>query len=311
VCNSQSWQFRASRAGITILPDPERRATGLDPDDHHLFVGLGCAAENIVQTAAVLGLYSDVQTGPGAEDGVTVRLEAGVPARSLLAEAIPSRQTTRALFDRKPVPRADLDRLERVARGPGVTPVVVTAAGQKQRILELATVANRAWYADAKRVDELKRWTRFDDASALATRDGLAPGPSGRTSLPPGLGGALFNLLAAADRENDRLVTAVRSSPGLVAFVTATDSRAHWVETGRSFQRFALMATALGIRHDWLNAPADLAAFRPRLGMELGEPAGRPSLLLRFGYGPLQPRSLRRAIPLESLGIPENAGSVT
>jgi nitroreductase len=299
--NSQCWRFLATRDSITILPDPDRRSPAVDPDDHHLHVSLGCAAENIVQSAAAVGLGSLVTTGPTPADGVTVRLELGAPSRSPMADAIPERQTTRAPFNGKPVPTADLARLESVARAAGVTPVFVTGAVQRRRLLELATAAGRDWRADAAKLAEMKRWTRFDEASALATRDGLAPAPAGRTSLPPALGAALFDLLATSDRQNDRLVSDIRSSAGLLAFVTAVDDRAHWVETGRCFQRFALLSTALGIRHDWVNAPTEQAGLRPQLGMELGEPAGRPSLLLRFGYGPARPRSLRRDL---TRGIP-------
>ena len=301
--NSQCWRFRASRDSVTILPDPDRRSPAVDPDDHHLHVSLGCAAENIVQSAAAIGLGSFVEAGPTAADGVTVRLELAPPSRSPLADAIPGRQTTRAAYNGKPVPAADLTRLEWIARGPGVTPVFVTGAIQKRRLLELAAVASREWRAEAAKLAELKRWTRFDDVTALSTRDGLAPGPAGRAALPPALGSVLFGLLAASDRQNDQLVTRVRSSAGLLAFVTAVDDRAHWVETGRAFQRFALLATALGIRHDWVNAPTEQPALRPRLGMELGEPAGRPSLLLRFGYGPARPRSLRRDLTTEVAGL--------
>ena len=88
-----------------------------------------------------------------------------------------------------------------------MTPVFVTGAVQKRRLLELAAAASREWRADPAKLAELKRWTRFDDASALSTRDGLAPGPAGRPALPPVVGGALFDLLAASDRQNDRLVT--------------------------------------------------------------------------------------------------------
>lgn len=301
--NSQCWRFRATRDSITILPDPVRRSPAVDPDDHHLHVSLGCAAENIVQSAAAVGLGSFVETGPTPADGVTVRLELGIPFRSPMAGAIPERQTTRAAYDGKAVPAADLTRLEVVARGPGVTPVFVTGAVPRRRLLELAAAASRQWRADTAKVAEMKRWTRFDDASALSTRDGLAPGPAGRAELPPALGGALFDLLAASDRHTDRLVTEVRSSAGLLAFVTAVDDRAHWVETGRCFQRFALLSTALGIRHAWVNAPAEQPQFRPQLGMELGEPAGRPSLLLRFGYGPARPRSLRRDLAGDIPGL--------
>ena len=295
--NSQCWQFRATRDTITILPDLERRSPAIDPDDHHLYISLGCAAENIVLIASELGLAGTVQVGDDARSAVTVRLELSVAGRSPIADAIPQRQTTRSLYNAKPVPAAELANLERLSRAPGVTPVFVTDVVQKKRLLDLAVAANRDWYADPAKVAELKGWTRFDDASALATRDGLAPGPAGRSSLPPALGGALFNLLAAADRENDRLVAEVRSSAGLVAFISAGNAPANWVETGRALQRFALLATSLGIRHAWVNAPVEVAAHRPQLGMELGEPAGRPGALLRFGYGPERPRSLRRPPP--------------
>lgn len=32
---------------IEILPDVSRRTPVVDPDDRHLFIGLGCAAENL------------------------------------------------------------------------------------------------------------------------------------------------------------------------------------------------------------------------------------------------------------------------
>ncbi|MEO8223182.1 MAG: Tat pathway signal protein, partial [Gammaproteobacteria bacterium] len=271
-----------------------RRSPAVDPDDHHLHVSLGCAVENIVQIAAAVALFSDVETGPAPGDGVTVRLAIGVPGRTPMSEAIPARQTTRGQYDGRSVPASELARLEGVAASPGVTPVLVTDRNQKSRLLDLSAAANREWYADAARVAERKRWTRFDDTTALATRDGLAPGPAGRTALPPVLGGALFKLLAAADRVNDQLVNEVRSAAGFAGFIAAVDDRAHWVEVGRSVQRFALLATALGIRHDWVSAATESRSLRPRLGMELGEPAGRPSVLLRFGYAPARPRSLRR-----------------
>lgn len=292
--NSQCWQFRAAPEALTILPDPARRSPAIDPHDHHLHVSLGCATENIVQSAAALGLFTTVEVGPEPGDGITVKFEIGIPSRSPMAEAIPLRQTTRTAYSGKPVPAADLKRLERVAFAPGVTPVIASGEVQIRRILDLAVAANRDWYAEPAKVAEMKRWTRFDIASAIDTRDGLAPGPTGQTPLPPRLGAMLFDMLASADRANDRLAADVRSSAGLVAFISATNDRANWIETGRALQRFALLATTLGIRLAWVNSPAEMPLYRPQLGMELGEPAGRPSLLLRYGYAPAITPSLRR-----------------
>lgn len=44
--NSQPWKFRVEERGIRIARDVARRLPVVDPDDHHLFASLGCAAEH-------------------------------------------------------------------------------------------------------------------------------------------------------------------------------------------------------------------------------------------------------------------------
>jgi hypothetical protein len=46
--NTQCWRFKLEKNLISILPDFARRCPAVDPDDHHLFVSLGCATENLV-----------------------------------------------------------------------------------------------------------------------------------------------------------------------------------------------------------------------------------------------------------------------
>lgn len=41
--NTQCWKFALDEQSITIRPDLSRRCPAVDPDDHHLFVSLGCA----------------------------------------------------------------------------------------------------------------------------------------------------------------------------------------------------------------------------------------------------------------------------
>jgi hypothetical protein len=78
--------------------------------------------------------------------------------------------------------------------------------------------------------------------------------------------------------------------------VSARDDAAHWVEAGRSYQRFALQATSLGIRHAHLNQPVEVASTRSELQALLGLGDRRPDLVLRYGYAPPMPRSLRRPV---------------
>src|SRR5260370_24769741 len=54
--NSQPWKFATAEHRITIAPDLARRCPAVDPNDHHLFVSLGCAAENLVLAAACAGV---------------------------------------------------------------------------------------------------------------------------------------------------------------------------------------------------------------------------------------------------------------
>ncbi|MBX3683990.1 MAG: Tat pathway signal protein, partial [Thauera sp.] len=67
----------------------------------------------------------------------------------------------------------------------------------------------------------------------------------------------------------------------------------------RCFQRFALQATAIGVRTAHLNQPVELATLRPAFAADLGITNGRPDLVIRFGRGPAMPRSLRR--PLDAV----------
>ena len=44
--DTQPWKFSIKDSSISIAPDYARRCPIVDPDDHHLFVSLGCATEN-------------------------------------------------------------------------------------------------------------------------------------------------------------------------------------------------------------------------------------------------------------------------
>lgn len=79
-------------------------------------------------------------------------------------------------------------------------------------------------------------------------------------------------------------------------FFSDVDDKAHWVEAGRCCERFALQATALGLRTAFINQPVEVAALRPQSASWLGIGCYRPDLVVRFGRGPEMPRSLRRPV---------------
>jgi hypothetical protein len=86
----------------------------VDPDDHHLFVSLGCAAENLVIAATAAGMRA-VPNFDAATDAVRVTLEPAPAFTSPQFKAIAERQCTRGEHDGKPVGAADLAVLERAS----------------------------------------------------------------------------------------------------------------------------------------------------------------------------------------------------
>jgi hypothetical protein len=294
--NTQPWRFSIGDGVIKIAPDFSRRCAVVDPDDHHLYASLGCAAENMVQAAPLLGLSADARFDPAA-DAITVALRPGpVAPSSALAAAIPRRQCARALFDGRAVPTDQLKVLEAAGRGAGVEAMILTEPIDVENALTLIVEGNTSQVEDPAFVAELKRWLRFSYREAMATHDGLFSAASGNPVMPGVIGNLLFGLVFTTKAENTRYAAQVRSSSGLAVFVSEADDKSHWVEAGRAVERFALTATTLGISHAFVNQPVEVVAVRRRLAERFGLGDRRPDFVVRFGYGPEMPRSLRRPV---------------
>ena len=298
--NTQCWKFGVEPQAITILPDLSRRCPAVDPDDHHLFVSLGCAAENLVQAALAHGLKANATFDAGRA-ALRIALQATAAATSPLFQAIPQRQSTRAEYDGKALGAAELRQLEQAAAGAGVQLMLLTDKAVLERVLEFVVQGNTAQMNDKAFVDELKAWIRFNGSDAVRTGDGLYGASSGNPTLPSWLGPLMFDLVFKAKSENDKYARHVRSSAGIAVFVGPGNDKAGWIEVGRAYERFALQATALGVRTAHLNQPVEVAALRPQFANLLGIGGQRPDLVIRFGRGPTLPPSLRR--PLQSVWV--------
>ena len=170
----------------------------------------------------------------------------------------------------------------------------MTDRRQIERIRDLVVAGNSAQFADPAFLRELKAWLRFSPRYALERGDGLYSVTSGNAALPEWLGSLAFDWFVSADSENDRYARQMRSSAGVAVFVGERADPEHWLKVGRACQRFALQATALGIRTAFINQPVEVAAVRPELARLLGMPGRRPDIVMRFGYGPTMPFSARR-----------------
>jgi hypothetical protein len=295
--NTQPWRFRVEDESISILPDFSRRCPVVDPSDHHLFVSLGCALENLLLTAEANGLWGhpsfDLSQGEGA---IRIDLDSAPKSASPLVSAIASRQCTRAEYNGLPVPNAELKALERAATGTSGGVMLLTDPAELEWVAQYVAQGNEDQLEDRAFVSELERWMRFNAAEAKRTGDGLFVEAFGERTSPRWLGRLVMRAILNPERQNARDTKHVLSSSGVAVFFSSGDDIADWVDVGRRYERFALQATALGIRSAFINQPVEVAPLRSQLAswLELGDCS--VDLMVRFGYGPEMPRSFRRPV---------------
>jgi hypothetical protein len=294
--NTQPWRFAVRETGASITPDLARRTPAVDPDDHHLFVSLGCAAENFARAVASAGRPAAVAFDASGGGRIDIDLARGPARADPLARAIPARQSTRSVYDGRRVASADLDLLAAAARVEGVSVVLITDPRRREAVLEHVVRANALQMDDPAFMRELRGWLRFNPAAALRSGDGLLSRCSGSPTLPTWIGRQMFDIAFRKAGEAKKYREQMRSSAGVAVFVGDRADAEHWTRVGRSFQRFALQATALGIRHAHVNQPIEVPAVRVDFARWLGAGGARPDLVVRFGYAPPMPMSMRRPV---------------
>jgi nitroreductase len=293
--NTQPWKFKVESGRVRIFPDFSRRCPEVDPDDHHLYVSLGCAAENLLWAARAAGLEGRVSCDP-SRPSLQVDFDAAPAARSELFEAIPRRQCSRTQYDGSQISSEALRRLEEAGRGSGVSVLLLTDAKAREQVADYVAAGNAAQFGDPRWAREMKKWIRFNARDAARTGDGLYGAVLGIPDVPRWLGERSMRWAASAKSQNRKDHAHLQSSAAIAVFCSEADDWQHWAEAGRSYERFALQATALGLKTAFINQPVEVPAVRAQFASYLGLGHRRPDLLVRIGRGPESPRSMRRPV---------------
>ncbi|MEM9906265.1 MAG: hypothetical protein AAF921_14700 [Cyanobacteria bacterium P01_D01_bin.44] len=309
--NTQPWKFALGENTIRLYPDFSRRLPVVDADDHALYISLGCALENLLIAARHYGLDTDVSLFPDSDSAnphsncIVVHLNQTTPdplvekPGDARFEAIPKRQTTRCAYDGCPLPEDDLAHLTRAAEQPGIQSRVMTAAQDIERVVNFVEAGNRLQFRDADFVKELISWIRFNHDEVVNCHDGMTAAMMGlpRLNIPRWLGQSIVKMMATPNAQAKQFAALTRSSPALMLFIAEKNDKTHWVNLGRSFERVALTATALDIKHAHVNMPCEVLSVRSRLRQQLGlAEEAQPLLLIRLGYSEPMPYSPRRPL---------------
>ncbi len=293
--NTQPWLFSIDDHVITIHPDYSRRLPVVDPDDHALFISLGCALENLMIAARHFGYEPSVDLEPESDEIKVTFTENGGADDNRLFEAIPHRQATRRTYDGNPIPEKDLEALRNASVQDDVLFRIFKDPVEIAPLVEFVKQGNRLQFSNKAFVNELISWIRFTKSKAQRQRDGLNSASMGAPSVPQWLG-RLFLKMASAEGEAKKCEKAIKSSSALIMFIAADNSKRAWIHLGRSFERVALTATRLNIRHAHLNMPCEEYSLRKKLQNHLNLTREQPLLLLRIGYAEPMPCSLRRPV---------------
>lgn len=298
--NSQPWVVkRIGDRKMIIGVDPERRLPAVDPDNREVMLSLGAFVENLSLAAGASGYEAQTDVtakSPHEEEILEVTLrKAG--AAPYPVERMTLRMTPKHGYRPVDLKKTDVDAL---AEPLGGRLFYFARGSEHDRCIREGTVEAFRVQTDRDEAQrELVRWLRLSRDSAERHRDGLTP--EGMEIL--GLKGWYVRHFTRPEdfMKPGMRKRSVEQTAGLVSqgggwFVITSRGRsvADLIETGRGFERMALLARERGIAlHPMTQI---LEEETGRRGIASQHDAGMiPQFVLRVGYldrypDPVSPR---------------------
>ncbi len=279
--NTQPWLFRVREDAIEILADLSRNLGTMDAYVREMYLGLGCATQNMVLAAAPNGYSVDIDVVSGSLTtlnerrapmlAVTLRLtKSARVAPDALYPAIPNRHTNRYAYNRsRGLPADWLEFVPHAAPADGVR-VFLFTDGEERRIFYSAVIAaTEAIIADQQMNADSDRWFRSSSAEIDTHRDGPTLAAAGLSPLTmmlarvfPASPKTIHEKWLSQTRE-----TQIATAPvvGLIAVRDRYD-RAGAIAAGRTWQRKQLSAATRGIAMQPLNQPIEMVDREREMG---------------------------------------------
>jgi nitroreductase len=318
--NTQPWRFRVGESAITLEADFGRALGAMDPFEREMFIGLGCALENMAVAAPGAGLSVAVTLAPRPGDrthaaDITCTTAASTPHP--LAAAIVARRTNRGPYDSaRRISDRDLGALRELQRDEPCRLLLYRRDSEEAKRSAVLTVkATEEIITDPEMSHASARWYRHDQDEVVALRDGLTLQTVGLPQwlsivarmLPPVSEHRAHETWLKATRDT-QLATADHVGMITVAPDAFYDDRTS-LAVGRLWQRIHLAATLMGLACQPINqiperisrerqlgrAPTTTAALAEHLPLE----GWLPTFCFRIGY-PLNeyPHSPRRTVAM-------------
>ncbi len=302
--NSQPWRVKIeSRDRWAIEADPARRLPCVDPHNRELLLSLGAFIENLTVAAANMGRPADVRVIAGDyhdREVAQVALNTNAPTDYPLRR-LELRRTVRRGHLPKALSGADVKALSSQLQ-PGQLVYFPRGSGHAACIREAVVESYRVQAERDDAQQELVEWLRLRDQDVRQHRDGLSTEGMEITGLK---GWFVRQFIAPEDfmqasyrRQGIDLIGSLAGQGGGWMVITSHgQTAADLVDTGRRFQRMALLARERNIAiHPMtqvLEEPSGIDLIANQHGTAI-----IPQFVLRVGYIDRYPEpvSLRRPV---------------
>ncbi len=298
--NSQPWYVRIIDPRRMIIgAAPERRLPAVDPDNREMMLSLGAFVENFHLAAGDMGYEAraKVKAGnPFEEEILEVTLRKGKPTGYPLGR-MKMRRTVKQRFDSRELRKKDVEALSEPLAGhlfyfpPGSEHALCMQEGTVE--------AFRVQAARDEAQQELVRWLRLSREAEERHRDGLTTAGMEISGLK---GWFVRNFTKPADfmkqsmrrRGVEQTAELAGEGGGWFVITSTGSSVSHLIETGRAFERMALLARERGIALHPMTQILEEEVGRREIAAN--HDAGMiPQFVLRAGYldpypDPVSPR---------------------
>ena len=256
---------------------------------------MGCAAENLVLAAGGQGYAARVHSNE-TTGRIRIHLEKQAVEPDPLAAQIARRQTNRSLYSARRIPDDVIARLQQTPVETG-THIYLYANGTPP----YTQISGHILQADALQMrnpafkQELKTWLRYNKKHQDQTRDGLSYAVFGAPNVPRWIAEIVMSLAMRESAQRNSCRKQINRTSHFALFTLERQTVSHWINLGRSLQRFLLAATAHNLAHSYLNQPCEERTVAEKMAQTLSLNTS-PAILIRLGYAAPRPYSLRRNI---------------
>ena len=314
--NTQPWLFRVSDSRIDLYADTKRQIGAIDPFLREMYIGLGCALENLLLAANAKGFESQLLLMPDQENETHVariNLSPGKPLESRFYKAIPWRHTNRGAYDiNRPLAKETLQVLQQLSSVDSEVKVFwLTTEAERRQVGNSIVEATQAIISDREQSQDSGKWMRSSWQDIQKYRDGLTLDATGSSAILR----AIAKMLPPTSLEqNDRfwlnatqkVHVATAAALGILTVKNYRD-RSGQLKCGQLWQKMHLWATTQGLAMQPLNQMPERAAREEVLGIEpkfsnalaaiIGDRNWLALMMFRIGYPTIEALpSPRRAV---------------